>query len=1053
MLEPSGSEYLRVTELRDRLQDAVGSAYTIERELGGGGMSRVFVARERDLDRQVVIKVLAPELAAGVSLERFRREIQLAAALQHPHIVPLLAAGQSGDVLYYVMPYVEGESLRARLSRDGRFPVADTVRLLSDVADALAYAHRQGVVHRDIKPDNILLSAGHAVITDFGVAKALDAAHGVVTGAGGTGAVLTTAGLAMGTPAYMAPEQAAADPATDHRADIYAVGTLAYEMLAGRPPFTGMSPAATLAAQVTTPPDALTDHRHDAPPELTAVIMKCLEKKPSERWQDAAVLAAELDALVTPSSGSRAWLARISSGSFAGVVRRTGVPLALGLYLLASLVTVAVIRALTLAMGLPDWVVPATLAVLLAGLGLLIWAALGRAPWLTRRRALVGGLAALGLPAVAGTAYLAMQAAGIGPMGSLVGAGKLAMRDRVLVAEFDNRTTDSLLGQVVTEALRTDLTQSPIVSVVPNPAVREALLRMARPDTSRLDFDLARELAIRDGIKAVVAGDIAAVGPQYVVSARLVVPESGEVLAAYRETARDSSAIIGAIDRLSKRMRERTGESLRTIRAMGPLDQVTTTSLDALRKYSQAVHVLEDDLDSRSGSDRAIALLDEAVTLDSTFGMAWRKLAVVLSNLGDQVERQDSAFARSFRLRDRMTALERYLTDGSYYQLVSGDLDRAAVAYRAALDLDPNSGIAINNLGLIYMERRQYAEAESLYYRLAGRDVPTKTGFANLIEAELALGKFDAADSLLNIQAAKNPDNPLVAFGRSQVAVLRGEYDIAEAELQAARKESDGNPDLQAKVTYSLAAITALRGRLAESSRYQQEAVALKRRSGDSLAAFRGAVEEALMDVWLRGDKAGGVRRLDSVLARTEVRRPPPAKQTDLEVANVYALAGRADRARTYLARHEAASPAMSAGRRRQTEAFELVVRGNVALAEGRPAEAITDFQQANEVGWPLMALPQLGRAYEAAGRPDSAVAVYRRYLETPAGYRLGEDAFELPTIYRVLGQLYEASGDRQLAVEFYGKLLELYRNSDPEFQPLVADVRYRLQALKSVTG
>ena len=231
-----------MTDALDRLRAALADRYVLGRELGGGAMSRVFVAEETELGRQVVIKVLPPELAASVSLDRFRREIQLAASLQHPHIVPLLSAGQAGDLLYYSMPLVEGESLRARLRRDGELPVAEAVRILRDVADALSYAHAHGVVHRDIKPDNVLLSDGHALVTDFGVAKALDQARQ---------SSLTSTGLALGTPAYMAPEQAAADPHTDHRADIYALGVLGYEMLTGRPPFTAPTAQAVVAAHMT----------------------------------------------------------------------------------------------------------------------------------------------------------------------------------------------------------------------------------------------------------------------------------------------------------------------------------------------------------------------------------------------------------------------------------------------------------------------------------------------------------------------------------------------------------------------------------------------------------------------------------------------------------------------------------------------------------------------------------------------------------------------------------------------------------------------------------
>ena len=216
-------------------------------------MSRVFVAEETALGRKVVIKVLPPELAAVLSADRFRREIQLAASLQHPHIVPLFAAGEAGDLVYYTMPLVEGESVRARLTREGELPVPEAVRVLRDVADALSYAHRHGVVHRDIKPDNVLLSDHHALVTDFGVAKALDEATRHAT--------LTATGLALGTPAYMAPEQAAADPHADHRADIYALGVLGYEILAGRPPFTGPSPQAIIAAQLTQPVVPLAESR------------------------------------------------------------------------------------------------------------------------------------------------------------------------------------------------------------------------------------------------------------------------------------------------------------------------------------------------------------------------------------------------------------------------------------------------------------------------------------------------------------------------------------------------------------------------------------------------------------------------------------------------------------------------------------------------------------------------------------------------------------------------------------------------------------------------
>jgi eukaryotic-like serine/threonine-protein kinase len=250
------------------LRAALDPAYDLDKELSGGGMSRVFLATERSLARKVVIKVLPPELAAGVNRERFRREVQLAAQLQNPHIVPLFAAGVQGDLLYYTMPYIEGESLKHALHSGARLSIREVVRTLHDVVDALAYAHARGVVHRDIKPGNVLRSGNHAMVTDFGVAKAISGAF--------PAAGVTTSGTAIGTPAYMAPEQLAGDPAADHRVDIYAVGLLGYELLTGEAPFSAPSPAETMAAQLTRTPEPIAKRRPDVPPALASLLMRCL---------------------------------------------------------------------------------------------------------------------------------------------------------------------------------------------------------------------------------------------------------------------------------------------------------------------------------------------------------------------------------------------------------------------------------------------------------------------------------------------------------------------------------------------------------------------------------------------------------------------------------------------------------------------------------------------------------------------------------------------------------------------------------------------------------
>lgn len=281
-------------DLRSQLQETLGAAYVLERELGGGGMSRVFLAEETRLGRKVVVKVLSPELAAGVSTERFQREIRVAASLQQANIVPLLFAGETEGLPFYTMPFVEGLSLRARLERSGPLSVADAVSLLRDVARALAYAHDHGVVHRDIKPENVLLSGDAAVVTDFGIAKALSASRTATTAT-----TLTRDGTGIGTPAYMAPEQAMGDPGVDHRADIYAFGCMAYELVTGQTPFPDRPLHRIVAAHLSETPRPVTGLRSDTPAPLAELIRRCLEKDPDRRPQSARELLPALEAIAT----------------------------------------------------------------------------------------------------------------------------------------------------------------------------------------------------------------------------------------------------------------------------------------------------------------------------------------------------------------------------------------------------------------------------------------------------------------------------------------------------------------------------------------------------------------------------------------------------------------------------------------------------------------------------------------------------------------------------------------------------------------------------------
>src|SRR5688572_29977499 len=435
-------------------------------------MSRTYVAMEQALSRRVVVKVLSPELAAGVSVERFRREIMLAAKLQHPHIVPVLSSGDADGLPWFTMPFVEGESLRHRLSR-GPLGIGEVTGILRDVARALEFAHGHGVVHRDIKPDNVLLAGSSATVTDFGIAKAISAAR-----TGGGGETLTMAGTSIGTPAYMAPEQAAGDPNIDHRSDIYAFGCMAYEVLTGRPPFTGQSPAKLLGAHLGEKPRDVRELRADTPEPLAILVMQCLEKDPATRPQMAGDLVRVLDNVT--SSGA----ATAAPGILAG---RIPIGKAIGFWALGAALVGLTAWAATVVIGLPDWVLPGSIGVMLAGLpiiGFTAWVqrvahrtytatptftpggtaaapsgtlhtiALKASPHVSWKRTWMGGAIAVGAFVILVVGWMVMRALGIGPSGSLVGAGKLGAGDQLILVDFASPASDSALGLTVTEALR-----------------------------------------------------------------------------------------------------------------------------------------------------------------------------------------------------------------------------------------------------------------------------------------------------------------------------------------------------------------------------------------------------------------------------------------------------------------------------------------------------------------------------------------------------------------------------------------------------------------------
>ncbi|HYC52106.1 MAG TPA: protein kinase [Gemmatimonadaceae bacterium] len=1054
--------------LREQLQATLGAGYTLGRELGGGGMSRVFIADEHRLNRKVVVKVLSPELAQGISVERFDREIQTAAALQQANIVPVLTAGETDGLPFYTMPFVEGESLRARLGR-GPLSITEVIGVLRDVSKALAYAHRQGVVHRDIKPDNVLLSEGTAVVTDFGIAKAINAAR---TGPGR--ATLTQIGTSIGTPAYMAPEQAAGDPEVDHRSDIYSLGAMAYELITGQAVFAGRTPQRMMAAHMSEEAAPITSLRPQLPPALAELVMNSLSKDPASRPQSAAEVTQLLDTIT--SGGSMQAMPAVLIGG-AGMFRK-----ALLVYAVAFIAVAIIARAAIVGIGLPDWVFPGSLIVMALGLPVILWTAyvqhvtrramaatptytpggtpsaashgtmatlaLKAAPHVTWHRAARGGLYAMGIFVLMIGMFMGMRSLGIGPFGSLSATGQLNRRDQLIIADFRTTNTDSTLGRVVSDAVRSGLSSSRAFTLVSPGAVVGALRRMQRVPTTRVDSGMARQIALRDGIKAIVDGEVTGVGDGYIVSLRLVRADLGTEIASFRESGEGPRGLIDAADKLSRALRSKAGESLRDVNATPPLAQMTTASLAALRKASEAGRA------NAVGDRRAIQLAREAVAIDSTFATAWSGLGAFLSNYGESRSAVDSALTQAFRYSDRLPDVERQLIIARYYSTGPGrDRARAIAAYQQVLQAgDTTPGILVN-LGESVRTRRQYAQAESLNLASFRRD-PSGTALGNITEMQINQGRLDdalrTAEQLIGI--SRNYGNG----ERLRTLWSRREFGAVTALVDTIERTRSVNGQTQ-RIRQSMA---LLQGRIRDFRRHSSylggdTANAPPARTAIERWARDEQVHEVGFEIAALGPSAALTARLDSAIARVPFSELPEVDRPYFDAAWALALAGHPAKARAMIARYQ--QEVRDTALRRADEPDLHTITGIIAAAEGNFTTALAETRQGDIGGDGLPAhecapcLPwNLARIFDAAGQRDSAIVMYERYLSTPFWEKIFApmDPVRMPFIHERLGQLYEAAGNTTKSAEHYRAFIELWKNADPELRPRVAIAREKLRRM-----
>ncbi|MBT8477901.1 MAG: tetratricopeptide repeat protein [Gemmatimonadetes bacterium] len=762
-------------------------------------------------------------------------------------------------------------------------------------------------------------------------------------------------------------------------------------------------------------------------------------------------------------------------GQLVGQVGGRSVWQVLVLYMGASWGVLEVVDVLKDNMGLPDWVFPFAVVLLLIGLPIMLGTAVIQARFAARaggaaepatsgdplpasasaadeqvgdlaahhfftwRRALLGGAAAFVLLTVVTTGFMFMRNRGIGPVGSLVAKGLIDERSELLVADFE--AEDDMLGRMAAEALRVDLSQSDIVRLVSPRTVEGALTRMQLPQGARLDEETAREIAEREGLSAVVGGEILSAGGSHVITAHLVTP-AGDLLANARTTAADSSRIIGAIDEISRDLREQIGESYTSMRKSPALAQVSTSSLEALRKYTEA-GVQRDE----GNLDGAIALLEQAIEVDSTFAMAYRGLGIFLQNKFEDWSRQYWAYSKAYQYRDRLTEREKWAVAATYHLVVEDDPAAGIVAYENLFQIDPEAASAVNNIGVVYYFQRNWEKALE-YYGRAHDMQPRGLTAANVGVVHANLGNLDEAAVWIDSARVLEPNAPDWLSWQVAFEQLRG--DPAGARRLNTELRQSESADLYWETWTHTAdwLLDAREGKVASGDAALAAAIdAAERR--DSPAALDVNVLRALLDLSL-GNPEGAVRRIETALERYPLDSIAPLDRPTAGLVSVLAGAGAVDEAREILATQRAELGPLADRARLGFESADA----SIAVAEGRYVDALPALRDADwGYGCQPCADHAVGRAFDLSGQPDSAAVYYEKYLTPAFNFRMWVDGVWKGWTMERLGQLYDEMGDLEQAAGYYGLFAELWADADPELQPRVRAARARMEEIARERG